>query len=202
MNKLEFESRTLINEKDYLSLFDKYSKLYPNHQKTNQTNIYFDTKELVLAKEQGVLRLRTYEDHRPSKLTLKISRKDIEADEEIFQKLSIQEELNLLSKCSIPNGIVKESLTKMNIKENELRIVGELKTNRFEVFEKEYTIVLDKNEYSSIVDYNLEIESSSRELSNKVMMTILKESKIKLQLDVTTKSQRAREAYLKKSKSR
>ena len=128
---------------------------------------------------------------------MKFARKDINADEEIFQKLTQEEELNLLTKGIAPIGPVKEALIRKNIRVDKLLIVGELKTYRFEIYEKEYTVVLDKNEYSSITDYNLEIESTSRELSNKVMSGILKELNIKQDLDKTTKSERAIKAYLK-----
>lgn len=195
MNELEFEVRTIISEKDYLSLLDKYSKLYPNHHITDQTNIYFDSKALTLFTANEVLRMRIYKDKRPSKFTYKFDRKDGNGAEEIFQKLTIEEELSLISRKNvIPNGPVKEALLIKGI--DSIRYVGEIRTYRFEVFNKDYTIVLDKNEYQGIKDYNLEIESDSNQKSEEVLKEILKESNIEYKVDKTTKSKRAITAYL------
>ena len=196
MNELEFESLTLIKEKDYLSLLDKYSKLYPNHHITDQINVYFDDDKLSLYHINEVLRLRIYKDHRPSKFTYKFDRKNGGGAEEIFQKLAEEEELNLLEKNIIPEGPVKEALKIKGIK--SIQFVGKIRTYRFEVFHKEYTIVLDENEYENIVDYNLEIESDSEAKSIEIMKAILKESNIKLEIDRTTKSKRAINAHLNK----
>ena len=77
--------------------------------------------------------------------------------------------MNLLEKNIIPEGPVKEALKIKGIK--SIQFVGKIRTYRFEVFHKEYTIVLDKNEYENIVDYNLEIESDSEAKSIEIMKT-------------------------------
>lgn len=199
MSDYEFEKRLLINKDEYETLLAHYSSTFPNHIRKTQTNYYFDTVKGDVILEQECLRIRTYQSaNKKAKLTYKIHNPKIKGDEEISQELSMDEELNMMRKCILPNGQVKAALLERGYDINTIVFVGEMKTERFEIYNKNTIIVLDKNTYSGKEDYNIEVESSSLEESEKVLRDICKEFTIHYRNDESTKSQRAIQAYKNK----
>lgn len=196
MRELEFEARTIINEEEYEKLFSFYSSEYPSHKITDQKNIYLDTEDQQIEKEGNVLRIRSYKDKRLTKLTYKFKNPKDKCDEEVTQNIDTSIEIKILQEGSLPEGPVKSALLASNIKFNKLHFFGEIKTHRFEIFEGKNTIVLDKNEYHGITDYNLEIESDSRESAEALLKEICASFNIKIEKDPSTKSKRTIARYL------
>lgn len=198
MRDYEFEKRLIISKEKYDVLLMHFSKEYPNHKVTKQINYYFDTLKSEIQLENECLRVRTYHDDRKTKFTYKTHDKVINGDEEIYQILTVKEEMSLLQNGVIPEGQVKEALNKRGYQVTRLKFVGDIHTDRLEIFEKDYIVVLDKNTYSGITDYNIEIESTSIEESEKVLKEICNSYSIEYRNDTSTKSKRAIEAYKKK----
>ena len=196
MRELEFEARTIITKEEYEKLFSFYSSEYPSHKITDQKNIYLDTKDQQIEKNGNVLRIRSYKDKRPTKLTYKFKNPSNKCDEEVTQNIDTAIELKILQEGLFPEGPVKSALLASNIKFDKFHFFGEIRTHRFEIFEGKNTIVLDKNEYHGIIDYNLEIESDSMESAEILLKEICASFNIKIEKDPVTKSKRTIARYL------
>ena len=152
----EFESRIMLTNEEYLNVVSFYMKLYPNHHFLSNNNDYFDTKDLFLKNKHITLRIRTINDVR-SELTLKI--KDEQGDTEINDDISFKEKEILLKEKVFPEGNVKRYLLSLPIPLSDYENITSLYNRRLEIEYDDHILVIDKNEYNGIVDYNLEIEA-------------------------------------------
>ena len=152
----EFESRIMLTDDEYLSIVSFYMKLYPNKHFIQNTNVYYDSDDLFLRKQGITFRLRIINDI-SSELTIKIKGKN--GDTEINDKLNIAQ-YNLLKNNNIfPDGEVKKYLSTLPYSINEYKVITTLFNRRLEIEFDDHLLVIDKNTYSDIVDYNLEIET-------------------------------------------
>ena len=154
----EFESRIMLTEREYLEVVSHFLKLYPNHHFLQNNNYYFDTKDLYLREKHITLRIRTINDVR-SELTLKI--KGENGDEEINDDISFKEKEILLNEKVFPEGNVKRYLLSLPIPLSNYENIVSLYNRRLEIKYDNHLLVIDKNEYVGIVDYNLEIETEN-----------------------------------------
>ena len=154
----EFESRIMLTEREYLEVVSHFLKLYPNHHFLQNNNYYFDTKDLYLREKHITLRIRTINDVR-SELTLKI--KGENGDEEINDDISFKEKEILLNEKVFPEGNVKRYLLSLPIPLSNYENIVSLYNRRLEIKYDNHLLVIDKNEYIGIVDYNLEIETEN-----------------------------------------
>ena len=127
----EFEARIMLTDDEYLSIVSFYMKLFPNKHFIQNTNIYYDSEDLFLRKQGITFRHRIINDV-SSELTIKIKGKD--GDTEINDKLNIYPI-------------------------NEYKVIATLYNRRLEIEYEDHLLVIDKNSYGDIVDYNLEIEA-------------------------------------------
>ncbi len=152
----EFESRIMLTDDEYLSIVSFYMKLYPNQHFIQNTNIYYDSDELYLRSHGITLRLRIINDA-TSEFTLKI--KGSNGDTEINDTLNINQ-FNLLRNENIcPEGEVKKYLLSLPYPMADYKPVATLYNRRLEIENEDHLLVIDKNSYGDIVDYNLEIEA-------------------------------------------
>lgn len=152
----EFESRIMLTDDEYLSIVSFYMKLYPNQHFIQNTNIYYDSDELYLRSQGITLRLRIINDA-TSEFTLKI--KGSNGDLEINDALNINQ-FNLLRNENIcPEGEVKKYLLSLPYPMADYKPVATLYNRRLEIENEDHLLVIDKNSYGDIVDYNLEIEA-------------------------------------------
>ena len=203
MKELEFEARQVISKEDYQRIMNFYSiEKFPNHKITSQKNYYFDNDKLEITSTGSVLRLRVFiKPLKKSEFTFKVATSKDKGDEEFTQHLSAEEEINLVEKHILPNGEVIESLKSAKINLTKINYVGSIQTERFEVYEKGYTIVIDANKYSGVEDFNIEIESTSKELANKKLSEILNAFNIPFMPGGPSKSSRAIKEYLKRKEN-
>ena len=152
----EFESRIMLTNEEYLNVVSFYMKLYPNHHFLANNNDYFDTKDLFLKNKHITLRVRTINDVR-SELTLKI--KGEQGDTEINDDISFKEKEILLKERVFPEGNVKRYLLSLPIPLSDYENIVSLYNRRLEIKYDDHLLVIDKNEYNDIIDYNLEIEA-------------------------------------------
>ena len=135
----------MLTEQEYLNIVSYYLKLYPNHHFLQNTNYYLD-------------RIRTINDVK-AELTLKI--KGNNGDEEINDDISYKEMQVLLKERVFPNGNVKRYLLTLSYPLTSYENIATLYNRRLEIKHDHHLLVIDKNEYSNIIDYNLEIEAES-----------------------------------------
>ena len=177
----EFESRIMLTDDEYLSIVSFYMKLYPNQHFIQNTNIYYDSDELYLRSQGITLRLRIINDA-TSEFTLKI--KGSNGDTEINDALNINQFSLLRNENICPDGEVKKYLLSLPYPMADYKPVATLYNRRLEIKNEDHLLVIDKNSYGDIVDYNLEIEAQEnienanrllKEYIEKFHLTLLKQ---------------------------
>lgn len=195
----EFESRLIIPFDKYQLLLNKYLDLFPNTKSIVQTNFYFDTDEQNIIKSGSVLRIRVIEETNKIQITYKQAGKN--GDKEFTQFLTSKEQVSTIRNTEIfPDGDAINALNENGYSGNQFSYCGEIKTTRYEFHEKDGLVVLDKNEFSGTIDYNLEVESNSKEAAIKMVKELCDEFGIVYKSDDVSKSKRAVDAYLKSLK--
>ena len=152
----EFEARIMLTDDEYLSIVSFYMKLFPNKHFIQNTNIYYDSEDLFLRRQGITFRHRIINDV-SSELTIKIKGKD--GDTEINDKLNIAQYNLLLNNKVFPDGEVKKYLSSLPYPISEYKVIATLYNRRLEIENEDHLLVIDKNTYGDIVDYNLEIEA-------------------------------------------
>ena len=152
----EFETRLMLEEEQYFFIVTYFMNIYPNKHFLQNTNIYYDSDDLFLRSQHITLRLRTINDVK-SEFTLKI--KDNDGDEEITDGLTPKEADLLKNDNLFPYGQVRNRLMLLPYSLDKYHVVATLYNRRLEIDFGDYLLVVDKNVYSDVTDYNLEIES-------------------------------------------
>ena len=152
----EYESRLMLTESEYFEIVSYFMRLHPNKHFLKNTNTYFDTEDLYLRKNHITFRLRTINDIK-SELTIKIKGKN--GDDEINDSLNTQEAQLVLKSRVFPDGDVKNFLLTLPYTFDAYKEITTLYNVRLEIEEKDHLLVIDKNTYNDIIDYNLEIET-------------------------------------------
>lgn len=174
----EFESRVMLTEQEYLDVVSHFMKMYPNNHFLQNNNIYFDTGDLFLKNNHITLRIRTINDVR-SELTLKI--KGQNGDEEINDDITLKEKEAIIKEKIFPNGNVKNYLLSLPIPLSNYDSIVSLYNRRLEIQFDNHLLVIDKNEYNGIIDYNLEIETKEDiNLANKLLSEYIKKFNLSL----------------------
>ena len=193
----EFESRLMITESEYFEIVSHFMRLHPEKHFIKNVNIYYDTDEIYLKKHHHTLRMRIINDVK-CELTIKISHKD--GDDEINDLLTKKEVDDLIKEGKFPDGEVKNYLLSLPYHLDEYKEITTLTNIRLEIENDDHLLVIDKNTYGDIVDYNLEIEAHDS-IDTAVMH--MKEYMVQFNIPVPTqkyvgKSHRAIAAALKK----
>ena len=152
----EFETRLMLEEEQYFFIVTYFMNIYPNKHFLQNTNIYYDSDDLFLRSQHITLRLRTINDVK-SEFTLKIKGDD--GDEEITDGLTPKEADLLKNDNLFPYGQVRNRLMLLPYSLDKYHVVATLYNRRLEIDFGDYLLVVDKNVYGDVTDYNLEIES-------------------------------------------
>ena len=185
--EIEYEKRVLINEDQYQKILHFFLDKYPDNRCFKQTNHYFDTPSFDFKVKGIVFRLRK-SVKKPAELTLKI--KGSNGDLEINQNLTSKEEICLFNEKTIPEGEIKDYLWKRGLLFSSLNLVGALETCRMEAKINDYLIVIDKNIYFDICDYNLEIEAESIKRAESIILELCDFFGLEYKKDYSSKSSR------------
>lgn len=157
--EIEYEKRMLVTKNEFLSIKNYLkSKGFPLSM-IKQKNHYFEINKVALKCKGLHLRIRKQLSSPCYDLTLKIEDKDKVI--ELHQQLSKGSFMKMKKSSFFPEGEIKDYLQKHHIDICTIRYYGYLYTNRIEVKIEDYLVVLDKNIYNNIIDYNLEIEAES-----------------------------------------
>ena len=152
----EFESRIMLTNDEYISVVSFFMKLYPNQHFLQNTNYYFDTDDFYLKNQHITLRVRFINDVK-CELTLKI--KGSNGDQEINDSLTFKQFELLKSEGVFPIGNVRDYLLTHSLPLNAYKCLTSLYNLRLEIKQGDHLLVIDKNIYNDITDYNLEIET-------------------------------------------
>ena len=152
----EYEVRLMLDEERYFFIVTYYMNIMPNKHFIQNANYYFDTDDLFLRQKHMTLRVRTINDIK-AELTLKI--KGNNGDDEINDGLTPQETELLINKSIFPYGQVRNQLMSLPYSLDKYHLIASLFNRRLEIEFDDYLLVVDKNTYGDVVDYNLEIES-------------------------------------------
>ena len=185
---MEYEARVMVSESQYSKIRDKYlNSGHICHEFTNK-NTYFDTSDLYMTNHHIVLRIREIDDIE-KELTLKVKLEN--GDEEITERnISDNDCCRYLAGEIDAKQIVKE-LTMRGVDVNDLRVVATLVTERLEVSFSNFLLVIDKNYYNNKIDFNIEVESTSRKEAEKYLLEIIEPFAIEYKKDYISKSRRA-----------
>ena len=172
-SNIEIEAKVLLLKDEYNAIIEKLS--LQKYRKIKQTNHYIDTPDRYLKKNGIALRIREKDEEFELTLKTPLSEGLLEKNENIswrdFEKLT---ESNIF-----PDGNIKKFLLILGVKVSDLKVLTSLCTERIHVEFEGFGLALDKNIYSNIVDYELEVESSSIERAQQEIENILNECDIK-----------------------
>ena len=164
---IEIEAKALLLKDEYETIIEKLN--LSKYRKIKQTNHYIDTPDRFLKKNGIALRIREKEESFELTLKTPLSEGLLEKNENI----SWRDFENLSEKHVFPDGNIKNFLSILGVKVADLKILTSLCTERIHVDYETFGLALDKNTYSNIVDYELEIESSSMDHAQDEMKSIL-----------------------------
>ena len=186
---LECEARAMIDENTYNKMKDFYLNKGDNYRSFRNTNIYIDTPDLYLINHHMVLRIREIDD-KEKELTLKV--KGEKGDDEYTYPLNNKGEYELLIKENkIPYQKIIDVLLEKGIDISSLKIITTLITDRIEIPYPNYLLVIDKNYYNSLVDYNIEIEAESKDKAKELLNEIGRPFNVEYKKGYVSKSHRA-----------
>jgi uncharacterized protein YjbK len=185
---MEYEARAMVSEKQYLDILQYYSKTKKEKRQSVNFNTYYDYLSLALTDNHIVLRTRSI-SNKDYELTLKI--KGTKGDTEFNRLLTSKEYELMRKKVELPDCQIKYELIQKGIDLSRLTLITDLKTERYEVFYKKYIIVIDKNYYRGRVDYNVEVEASSKKDAIKLLNKKFKNFGVSYKKGYVSKSKRA-----------
>ena len=182
---IEYEKRVMLTKTQYDELY-KYAQAFSYKKEYLLINHYFDDPHLSLIKSHHVLRIREINDSE-YELTLKV--KGDKGDLEINKLLNKEEKDELLNHFILKDEDIKKHLFNINI--DNLKLITSLKTERIEIPFDNFLFVLDKNYYSDVIDYDLEIESSDIETALNIIQKYCNQFGMQYHEDYLSKSRRA-----------
>lgn len=185
---MEYEARAMLSEEEYLLIKEKYLKKENKIVFSTNENAYFDTPNLDITNHHMVLRVRKINDDK-KELTLKIQRTDVCI--EINHNLTPEQEKELYETGRIPNQPIRGMLMDSAISLRNIKYITSLKTERMEIQYNNYLLVLDKNYYRDIIDYNIEVESTSEIEAKRILKEILDSFGIEYRTNYINKAKRA-----------
>ena len=158
---LEYEARVMLSITQYNKLLEIMSNIVP----ITLINEYFDDENCTIIKCRKMLRIRNL-NNKGYELTFKV--KGENGDTEFNQPISSKDRELFINEGTFPDGEVKEQVQSI-IPVDSIKLITSLKTLRHEKQFEDYLLVLDKNEYNNIVDFNLEVESDNKQKSIEII---------------------------------
>ncbi|MFC3931671.1 CYTH domain-containing protein [Streptococcus dentapri] len=151
MNHLEIEYKTMLNKAEFNRMESLFSHIAP----ITQTNYYFDTDDYSMRKHHLSLRIRTFD--KGAEMTLKIPKK-VGTLEHNIELTRDQARAIITSTCDFPDNVISDLIRQSGVDCSKLKNLGHLTTIRREKQTAIGLMALDKNNYASRIDYELELE--------------------------------------------
>ena len=173
---IEKEFKNLLNKEEYEALLTAFA--LDEAEPVNQTNVYFDTPDHKLKHLNSGLRIRMYDDK--AEITLKTPIQENEKLE-TNDDLTLEEAKALVDSHRMKaTGNAADKLKDLGIATEDLVIIGQLSTIRYDFPGDKGTYFLDKSFYQDQMDYELEFESESLEEGALAFQTFLQQHAIKV----------------------
>src|SRR5699024_3717443 len=169
--EIEIEFKTMLREDEFIQL--RNTLPFPE-QAVIQINHYFETAHFALKDKKAALRIREKE----GRYTLTLKEPHELGLLETHDTLSSRDAHEWLQNRAVPQTHTRKQLQQLGINESDLRYYGALTTERYELHEASIDYMLDKSIYHGIIDYELEIEASSKEAGIQALHKLLDETKI------------------------
>ncbi|SIS47850.1 CYTH domain-containing protein [Salimicrobium flavidum] len=170
--EIEIEFKNLLTENEYKRMLEELP--FDKTQFAEQTNYYFETKDLRLKQYGAALRIR----HKGGKWTMTLKEPHPEGLLETHDTIDEHEaDLWIQNKGNAQPNITKQ-LDAMGIERSNLRFLGSLATRRREIDYHDTTVTLDFSRYFQKEDYELEIECTSKHQGQAVFDELLHEFSI------------------------
>jgi len=170
---IEIESKVLLTKDDFEKVLDALRA--DRYKRIRQVNHYIDSEDQVLRRLGCALRIREKDEEFELTLKTPLSEGLLEKNENI----SWRDFENLSERQIFPDGNIRKFLLILGVKVSDLKVLTSLCTERIHVEFEGFGLALDKNIYSNIFDYELEVESSSIERAQQEIENILNECDIK-----------------------
>lgn len=186
---LEIEFKNLLTKEEFTHLVDTYK--FHDEDFFIQKNIYFDTVDYLLQKQQAALRIRIKEGK--GEITLKTPQEKglLETTDTVSEEQLAQFKETGHFPCS---HIINHKLKKLGTSIEHLKLTASLKTKRAEKqLNPDTLLVLDESWYHGQHDLELELETTSFSEGEQFFNTFLKENNISKR-PTKNKIQRAVEA--------
>ena len=184
----EYEARAMVSEEQYNRILAHFLSASSKKVQSVNTNTYFDYEDLYLTNNHIVLRARSIND---SEFELTVKIKSENGDVEYNHLLTLNEYNEINRTAIIPDSIVKDKLIEKEVDLSGLKIIATLKTERLEIIEENYILVIDKNYFRDRVDFNVEVESTNKEKAISCLNTYFSPFGVKYKKGYISKSQRA-----------
>lgn len=191
-NTIEIEAKALVSKKDYEKLALKYMKFGVY----TQTNHYIDSQDGVLSKEKLALRIREKGNRFEMTLKVPLSQGLLEKNC-VWAKETFKD---FRDNKIFPDGDIKKMLTMLGIDTSKLGIQTSLVTDRIDVPYENGKLSIDKNCYSGLVDYEVELEHNNEGDAEKYLAQFLQENEVEFTPNKKSKTVRAIEAFRAKKK--
>ncbi|WP_368251735.1 CYTH domain-containing protein [Enterococcus sp. 2201sp1_2201st1_B8_2201SCRN_220225] len=152
----EIEFKTMLTAEE----FQRVKTHYQLTEKTvkKQTNYYFDTPDQRLKKRHWGLRIRLYPDSAEQTLKIPASTGGLW---EITDSLTLKEAQRLTKKAQLKaDGQIANKLASIGIKVEEIVLLADLTTARWEFKIPAGLLAIDESWYGNGHDYELELEVS------------------------------------------
>lgn len=169
--EIEIEFKTMLTEDEFIQLRDTLP--FPERP-VIQINHYFETSQFSLKAKHAALRIREKE----GRYTLTLKEPHQLGLLETHDSLTNRDANKWLHNQAVPQMYTTKQLQQLGIKESDLRYYGALTTERYTFHEANIDYMLDKSTYHDIIDYELEIEASSKEAGIQALHKLLDEAKI------------------------
>lgn len=150
---IETEHKTALTQAQYKQLFS-YFNCDSLHCIT-QENHYFDTSDQTLFSHKSGLRLRITDS--VGEFTLKESLSPTQV-RETTDTLTVETSKQHLQTGTLPNANVALALKQYHVSLEDLKKIGYLKNERYEISHAEGVWVLDKSYFPTGISYELEYE--------------------------------------------
>ena len=185
---MEYEARAMISSEQYINILKEFKSDKYSYVELINVNNYFDYEDLTLTNSHIVLRTRDI-NSKEFELTLKI--KGDNGDTEINLPLGKNTYNNINLNIEIPDSKIKDQLLSLKIDLRKLKLITSLKTERLEIKVDNGLLVIDKNTYNNKIDYNVEVESNSKENAVNLLNNFFSKFRVTYKKDYISKSRRA-----------
>jgi len=166
--EIEIEFKNLLTREEFETL--KKAFQIPESAFLFQENHYFDTPEFALKDNSAALRIRM----KSGTYTLTLKQPHREGLLETHQPLTKEEAFSLIEGKSFITGAIAEIVKNLNVRPEEIRCFGTLRTKRAQIDYKSGVLVLDHSYYLQTDDYEIEYESGNAAIGEQTFKELLR----------------------------